>query len=87
MATDEVVKLVLRLPKHLHATLKKEAKRDNVSLNTEIIQQLEGYEVKTVQRTVGIVDALLKEAVKEAAKTAASVTYEILKKERKAENE
>jgi hypothetical protein len=42
--TDDVVKLVLRLPKGLHRWLVQTAKRNNVSLNTEIINGLRGYE-------------------------------------------
>jgi HicB family len=40
--TDDVVKLNLRLPKALHGKLHQAAKANNVSLNTEIINQLEG---------------------------------------------
>jgi hypothetical protein len=38
----DVVKLNLRLPKALHRKLSQAAKANNVSLNTEIINQLEG---------------------------------------------
>jgi hypothetical protein len=38
----DVVKLNLRLPKALHRKLRQAAKSNNVSLNTEIINQLEG---------------------------------------------
>jgi predicted HicB family RNase H-like nuclease len=38
----DVVKLNLRLPKALHRKLSQAAKTNNVSLNTEIINQLEG---------------------------------------------
>jgi hypothetical protein len=41
-STDDVVKLNLRLPKALHRKLRQAAKANNVSLNTEIINQLEG---------------------------------------------
>ena len=40
--TDDVVKLNLRLPKTLHRKLREAARANNVSLNTEIINQLEG---------------------------------------------
>jgi len=40
--TDDVVKLNLRLPKALHRKLHQAAKANNVSLNREIINQLEG---------------------------------------------
>jgi len=36
------VKLNLRLPKDLHRKLREAARSNNVSLNTEIINQLEG---------------------------------------------
>jgi hypothetical protein len=41
-ATGDVVKLNLRLPKALHRKLRQAAQANNVSLNTEIINQLEG---------------------------------------------
>jgi HicB family len=41
-STVDVVKLNLRLPKALHRKLHQAAKANNVSLNTEIINQLEG---------------------------------------------
>ncbi len=40
--TDDVVKLNLRLPRALHKKLRQAAQSNNVSLNTEIINQLEG---------------------------------------------
>jgi hypothetical protein len=39
---SDVVKLNLRLPKALHRKLHQAARANNVSLNTEIINQLEG---------------------------------------------
>jgi hypothetical protein len=41
-SSDDVVKLNLRLPKALHRKLRQAAKANNVSLNTEIINELEG---------------------------------------------
>jgi hypothetical protein len=41
-STVDVVKLNLRLPKALHRKLRQAAKTKNVSLNTEIVNQLEG---------------------------------------------
>ena len=41
-STDDVVKLNLRLPKALHRKLRQAARVNNVSLNTEIVNQLEG---------------------------------------------
>ena len=38
--TADVIKLVLRLPKPLHKRLKQLARRNNVSLNTELVNQL-----------------------------------------------
>lgn len=39
---DDMAKFLLRLPKGLHKRLVQQAKRNNVSLNTEIINLLEG---------------------------------------------
>ena len=41
-STVDVVKLNLRLPKALHKKLSQAARVNNVSLNTEIVNQLEG---------------------------------------------
>jgi len=38
--TADAIKLVLRLPKALHKRLTQQARRNNVSLNTEIVQRL-----------------------------------------------
>src|SRR5262245_6085206 len=38
--TADPIKLNLRLPKPLHKRLKQQARRNNVSLNTEIVNQL-----------------------------------------------
>ena len=38
--TADAIKLNLRLPKPLHKRLKQQARRNNVSLNTEIVNQL-----------------------------------------------
>jgi predicted HicB family RNase H-like nuclease len=46
-----MVQLHLRLPQKLHRRLMQQAKRNNASLQTEIVNQLEGYEVATVKRT------------------------------------
>ena len=64
--TADAAKFLLRLPKSLHRRLLQQAKRNNVSLNTEIVNQLEGYEVATVKRTTEIMQPLLKEAVNTA---------------------
>jgi hypothetical protein len=47
MAGD-TTSLHLRLPKRLYKRLQRQAKRNNVSLNTEIVNQLEGRELGTV---------------------------------------
>jgi Arc-like DNA binding domain len=41
--TTDAVKLLLRLPKGMHRRLAQDAKRNNTSLNTEILNQLSGY--------------------------------------------
>jgi hypothetical protein len=66
--TSEAIKLNLRLPKPLHRRLRQQATRNNVSLNTEIVNQLDGYEAATIKRIVETVRPLLNEAM--AASTA-----------------
>jgi hypothetical protein len=53
--TDDVVKLNLRLPKALHRKLQQAAKANNVSLNTEIINQLEGRSSQTIEQLKGFI--------------------------------
>jgi HicB family len=53
--TDDVVKLNLRLPKALHRKLQQAAKANNVSLNTEIINQLEGHSSQTIEQLKGFI--------------------------------
>jgi hypothetical protein len=53
--TADAIKLVLRLPKPLHKRLKQQARRNNVSLNTEIVNQL------SPPKGSGITPYLLKE--------------------------
>jgi len=74
--TTDAIKLVLRLPKTLHKRLKQQAKRNNVSLNTEIVNQLHGYEAEAVKRTTEIVQPLLEEAARASATIAAEVAAE-----------
>jgi len=63
--TADTVKLNLRLPKALHKRLRQQAKRDNVSLNTTIINQLEDYEPPAIREVYrqglaqGAVDAAI----------------------------
>jgi hypothetical protein len=45
--TTDAVKLVLRLPKDLHRRLTQQAKRNSVSLNTQILNELRWRDVKT----------------------------------------
>jgi hypothetical protein len=45
----DTVNLILRLPKALHRRLTQQARRNNVSLNTEIINELEGREAALVK--------------------------------------
>jgi hypothetical protein len=64
--TADTVKLVLRLPKPLHRRLTAEARRKNVSLNTEIINQLAGYEARItyiIDKTARTASALAAENV------------------------
>src|SRR5262245_50898702 len=68
--TADAHQFLLRLPKPLHKRLMQQAKRNNVSLNTEIVNQLEGYETAAVKRATEIMQPLLKEAVYAAAGTA-----------------
>ena len=77
--TADAIKLVLRLPKPLHRQLTVEARRRGVSLNTQIVDQLQGYEARTVQSVTDIVQPLIDEAVKVSSETAATKVYEILK--------
>jgi len=81
--TADAIKLVLRLPKPLHRRLKQRANRNNVSLNTEIVNQLEGYEATTVKRMTDIMQLLLDEAVKASvsigSEVAAKSVLEVLR--------
>jgi HicB-like protein involved in pilus formation len=47
--TADAIKLNLRLPKPLHKRLKQQARRNNVSLNTEIVNQLEGRQSGAIE--------------------------------------
>jgi uncharacterized membrane protein YheB (UPF0754 family) len=63
--TADAVKLVLRLPKSLHKRLRQQAARNNVSLNTEIVTQLEGAEAAAEKRML----AVLKKSLHSSAST------------------
>jgi hypothetical protein len=54
--TADAVKLVLRLPKSLHKRLRHQAARNNVSLNTEIVTQLEGAEAAAEKRMLTVLE-------------------------------
>ena len=71
--TADAIKLVLRLPKPLHKRLRRQANRNNVSLNTEIVNQLEGYEATTIKRMTDIIQPLLDQAVKASASVGSEV--------------
>jgi hypothetical protein len=68
--TSDAIKLNLRLPKQLHKRLKQQAKRNNVSLNTEIVNQLEGHEAASIARTAEWLKPALDDAIKEAIELA-----------------
>jgi HicB family len=57
----DTVNLILRLPKALHKRLKQEARRHNVSLNTEIVNQLEDDEAVNVERMAEKMKPLIQE--------------------------
>jgi hypothetical protein len=59
----DATSLHLRLPKRLYKRLQQQAKRNNVSLNTEIVNQLEGYEAATVKRIIEIMKPVLGNAI------------------------
>jgi HicB family len=62
--TADAIKLNLRLPKPLHKRLKQQARRNNVSLNTEIVNQLEGAEAAAVERIAETIAPLIDRAAK-----------------------
>jgi hypothetical protein len=63
--TADAIKLNLRLPKPLHRRLKQQARHNSVSLNTEIINQLEGSEAATAKRMAEIMKPLVADAISE----------------------
>jgi hypothetical protein len=50
--TADAIKLNLRLPKSLHRRLQQRARRNNVSLNTEIVNELDGYKEPTTEESL-----------------------------------
>src|SRR5262245_10373707 len=67
MAATDTIKLNLRLPKGLHRRLVQQAKRNNVSLNTEIVNQLESHESHVVKQTVEVLQPTLQDLAKQTA--------------------
>jgi hypothetical protein len=63
---SDAIKLNLRLSKPLHKRLKQQARRNNVSLNTEIVNQLEGHEAATAKRLGEIMQPWIDQAVRTA---------------------
>jgi hypothetical protein len=57
----DTTSLHLRLPNSLYRRLQRQAKRNNASLNTEIVNQLAGAEAATVRRILEIAQPLLQE--------------------------
>jgi HicB family len=75
--TADAIKLVLRLPKPLHKRLKRQARLNNVSLNTEIVNQLEGHRSAVAQQAMEtIAQALTGTAAKAAAEVATDVALQ-----------
>jgi hypothetical protein len=58
--TADATKFLLRLPPALHKRLVVQARRNKISLNQEIVNQLEGYEAAMVKRTTGIMQPVIK---------------------------
>ena len=71
--TANAAKVLLRLPKSLHRQLVQQAKRNNVSLNTEIVNQLSGHEASLYKVWLESAQPLLNEAAGLAAKTATDI--------------
>jgi hypothetical protein len=64
--TSDAIKLNLRLPKPLHRRLKQQAKRNNVWLNTEIVNVLEGAEAATAKRMAEAMKPLVEDLIETA---------------------
>jgi hypothetical protein len=62
----ETTSLHLRLPKGLYKRLQRQARRNNVSLNTEIVNQLEGYDAATAARMAEAMKPALDDAIETA---------------------
>jgi hypothetical protein len=79
--TADAVKLMLRLPRSLHKRLQQQAKRNNVSLNTEIVNQLERHEEGVLKATAETLQPMVRAASSGAALYAAELVVSILKPE------
>jgi hypothetical protein len=64
----------VRLPESLHKSLKKQAKKKGIPLNTEIVNRLEGYEADTVDRVTAITQPIINAAVKKEVQHALTAT-------------
>jgi HicB-like protein involved in pilus formation len=64
--TTDAVKLNLRLSKRLHRQLVQQARRNNVSLNSEIVNQLEGHEAATFERISKLAQPMIDSALSAA---------------------
>lgn len=75
--TAGAAKLLLRLPKPLYRRLKQRAKRNNVSVNTEIVNQLEGFEARLEGEAAERTKAAVRQAIDEQALEEALGDYSI----------
>jgi hypothetical protein len=78
--TADATKFLLRLPPALHKRLVTQARRNKISLNQEIVNQLEGYEAATVKRTTEIIQPMIKSS-SGAAVVVAEAMVHVLKPE------
>jgi uncharacterized protein HemY len=64
--TADAIKLNLRLPKPLHKRLQRQARRNNVSLNTQIVNELEGSGAAAAKQLMEALKPLVDEALEQA---------------------
>jgi hypothetical protein len=79
--TADAVKLMLRLPRSLHKRLQQQAKRNNVSLNTEIVNELERHEEGALKATAEALQPMVTAASSGVALYTAELVVSILKPE------
>jgi hypothetical protein len=79
--TADAVKLMLRLPRSLHERLQQQAKRNNVSLNTEIVNELERHEEGVLKATAEALQPMVRAASSGVALYTAELMVSILKPE------